>query len=244
MAENLTPQLMQPVETDDERIGYRPLSRAALWGLIVGLASPVALASPVFWIVPIVAITLSVWALLAIRNSDKLVSGHLAALMGIFLGATFLFAGPARIIAHGELVRREARQTIESWLHLLLAEKKLEAFQWTSEPAVRSIGEEIELRAQMENNPEGQKLLDDFLGHQAVQRLLESGEGTKITYSGVADQYSEDMTDFVVLRYEIQPAKATRQPFIVEVPARRRMNRTNRDHWWSIPEPPRLMAND
>src|SRR5687768_6560069 len=68
---------------------YRVLSPWAIAGLVLGLASAVAFAHPVLWMVPILGLAASLLALRQISREAPEVSGRKAALWGLSLSVAF-----------------------------------------------------------------------------------------------------------------------------------------------------------
>jgi hypothetical protein len=80
---------MQLGSATDEVPGYLPVSRLAVAAAALGGISALALASPVFWVLPLVAIGVAVAALRDVARRDAPKAGRLAAVAGLALAAGF-----------------------------------------------------------------------------------------------------------------------------------------------------------
>ena len=69
--------------------GYLPVSRLAVAAAGLGASSALALASPVFWVLPLVAIGIAVAALRDVGRPEAPKAGRLAAVAGLALAAGF-----------------------------------------------------------------------------------------------------------------------------------------------------------
>lgn len=80
---------MQLGSATDEVAGYLPVSRLAVAAAVLGGISALALASPVFWVLPLVAIGIAVAALRDVGRPEAPKAGRLAAVAGLALAAGF-----------------------------------------------------------------------------------------------------------------------------------------------------------
>jgi hypothetical protein len=80
---------MQLGSATDEVAGYLPVSRLAVAAAGLGAISALALVSPVFWVLPMVAIGIAVAALRDVGRPEAPKAGRLAAVAGLALAAGF-----------------------------------------------------------------------------------------------------------------------------------------------------------
>ncbi len=113
MPRSLPVQLTESPETD--LVNYRALPAQALIGLILGLLSPAAFVDPLLWIVPVLGIFFSVWALRRIKRNPAAVTGRKRALLGLALALFSLAAAPTDLFAYRQLVQNQARQVADTW---------------------------------------------------------------------------------------------------------------------------------
>ena len=76
-------------DMQDDENGYLPVSRLAVAAAIVGVASAAAVANPLFLVVPIIGLALSLAALADVGRVDAPKAGRLAALAGLALSLGF-----------------------------------------------------------------------------------------------------------------------------------------------------------
>ena len=72
---------MQLGSATDDMAGYLPVSRLAVAAAGLGAISALALASPVFWVLPLVAIGIAVAALRDVGRPEAPKAGRLAAML-------------------------------------------------------------------------------------------------------------------------------------------------------------------
>lgn len=72
-----------------EAPGYRPVSTLAIGALVLGILSGLALLSPFFFVVPLVAVAVAVAALADVERDGAIKAGRLAALAGLALAVGF-----------------------------------------------------------------------------------------------------------------------------------------------------------
>jgi hypothetical protein len=80
---------MQLGTATNEVAGYLPVSRLAVAAAGLGAISALALASPVFWVLPLIAIGIAVAALRDVARPEAPKAGRLAAVAGLALAAGF-----------------------------------------------------------------------------------------------------------------------------------------------------------
>jgi hypothetical protein len=75
--------------THDDEGGYLPVSRLAVAAAVVGVAAAAAVANPLFLVVPLIGVGLSVAALADVGREDAPKAGRLAAVTGLALSVGF-----------------------------------------------------------------------------------------------------------------------------------------------------------
>lgn len=157
--------------TDSGEFAYRPFSKLAILSLLLGLLSAVALVSPALWIVPLVAIavSLSVWK----RASRGEVAGLRLAVIGIILAA---FWGACAVGYHQvrlNTLKSSTRDFAEDWLQMINDGNVDKAFQYHI--AARG---DTKLPAETyqqyyEDDPRRREALDKLLELATLQELAE-----------------------------------------------------------------------
>jgi len=124
----------------DAQDSFRPLSGLAVAGAVGGVASLLALASPLLLIVPVVAGVLSALGLRAIARSDGLLIGRVPALLGLGLSIAIAVQAVTGAVVGGWFMRRQAEQVAIAWHDAVREDRLLDACAML-EPLLRgSIG--------------------------------------------------------------------------------------------------------
>jgi len=188
---------------DDSQIAeYHAVSAAAVWALLLGLLSPLALVDPMLWAVPIVAVAMSIWALRRIARKAPLLTGRKAAIAGLLLAVLFGSAAVADRITFHRLLCAEARQFAEIWFDLLAAGEPEKAFQLTKLPQRRQPLDERLKELYREDHPD-HSLLEEFIGRPRVDRLLAFGRNARVRRYETIGVRCFGNHDIVFLLYEI-----------------------------------------
>jgi hypothetical protein len=108
---------LEPVDDDK----YSQLAPLAVIALLLGMASPLALVGPLFFLVPAAAIGLALLALGKIRQSDGALSGAGMARVGLALATICLVATLVRGAVRDRLLQDQAGATARRWLELMTA---------------------------------------------------------------------------------------------------------------------------
>jgi hypothetical protein len=136
----MSPDFRQPrvsEQTDVQFAAYRSVSGWAVVGLLIGLLSPLALADPMLWAVPIVAGVVCVLAFRQIKQKAPDMIGRKAALVGLWLAVFSLTAAYSDWLYFRLRIRDEARQAALYWFELLAKNRPEFAFQLTLVPQQR-----------------------------------------------------------------------------------------------------------
>lgn len=104
------------MESHGETIGYRPVSRLAVAAVVAGLASSLALTTPLLWILPLVGIAIAAAALADVARPGAEKAGRAAALAGLALAVGFgAQAVASKAVAH-LLTRGRVVAVTNAWL--------------------------------------------------------------------------------------------------------------------------------
>lgn len=108
-------------ETADAQRGYRPVSGMAVMALLAGALSAVALVSPFFWVVPLLAIGLACLGLADVGRPGAEKAGRAAALVGLAFAVGFGTQAVSAAVTSRWLVTSRARSAATLWLDALRA---------------------------------------------------------------------------------------------------------------------------
>lgn len=181
---------------------YRPVSGAALAGLILGIVSAVALCHPALWVVPAIGGLVSAVAMLRIAARNAELIGRRAAMVGLWLSAMWLVAAPTNWAGYRWALRREAQKVAEYWFDFLAQNQPREAHQLTQFPARRAPLDEHLAQRYAEGSQLAEQL-SAFLADRLVSTLLAHGSSAKVDYIGSPAVEHHERFDLVMLRYAI-----------------------------------------
>lgn len=125
------PQLKTGTLPDERLSSYRPLSGMAVACLILGIASVVALAAPILWIVPVAAISMGLLAVRRLRRMGGELSGAALVVAGMGLGVVFGLGGLGAHYIPRWVDMNESRQVATQWLNHLREGDALNAYLLT-----------------------------------------------------------------------------------------------------------------
>jgi hypothetical protein len=99
-----------------DRVAYRPVSGLAVAAAVVGAASALALASPFFWVLPLIGGVVALAALADVERVGAKKAGRLAALVGLALALGFGAQAIAATVTARWIAAARAESTAEVWL--------------------------------------------------------------------------------------------------------------------------------
>lgn len=167
--------------------------------LILGLLSFVALFKPIFWLFPIVAISLGSVSLVTLKRMPKML-GRKAAIIGLVLAIFFGSWAATRFFSRQQWLYARAKRNADIWLQMVQENKLQEAHQ-------------LHLRAN-ERAPAGMSL-DDFYSKEReasddyrsvydsapMKQYLKVASRAKLRFEGFYDYAPGRMFNDMVLRY-------------------------------------------
>ena len=181
---------------DRELASYRALAGSAVVGLIIGLASPLALVDPLLYGIPIAGLLVSYGALRRIKKSD-LLTGRKIAVTGLLLSLIFLVAAPTDWIVYRRMIRAEARQFSSMWFELLAEDQPQRALQMLMPPQSRQRLDR-ELWAYYRNNAKSREQLEGYVKGPLVRTLLALGHKAQVRFFDTVKQSHESTDDDLV----------------------------------------------
>ncbi len=209
---------------------YRTLSLPALVALLLGLASPVALANPVLAIVPLSAIVMAVLALRSIAVAPRPTTGKRLAVAGLCLATLFLGWGMGRHFHHQMHVRTVAREFADDWLRVLANGDLPRAYQLHVAREFRQDPRSIKRRMTMVKD-EPDVSLSGFFDDPAVNKFLAAGKDVRFQFEEVALQSRDGLADELILKYTFDTAEA-KVPLWITV--RRTFSNVHRSADWEV----------
>jgi hypothetical protein len=181
---------------DAEVTQYRAVSGWAAGGLVLGLLSPLALAFPLLWIVPVAGIALSALALKRIADAAPALIGRKAAVAGLLLSVLSGAMAPADWFTYRHLIDREARQFAEQWFAFLRQGEPQYADQLSVNPALR-VPLDPEVWKHYALGTEERTRLERFVQQPEIRSLLHLGRNARARYYDTEDLGWEDSDEVV-----------------------------------------------
>lgn len=180
---------------DTELSAYRALAGQAVVGLIIGLASPLALVDPLLYAIPIAGVLVSYWALRRIKKSDALTGRKMAA-SGLLLSLVFLVATPTDWIVYRRMIRAEARQFSALWFEFLTHDQPQKALQLLQAPQQRQRLNR-DLWTFYRNDAKQREQLEGYVKDPLVRTLLALGQKAEIRFFDTVEQTNDGNDDVV-----------------------------------------------
>lgn len=181
---------------------YRAISVLAVVSLILGLLSPTAMFSPLLWVLPPIALVVSVLALRRIAFFAPALIGRKAALTGLALSVALSIAAPVHWLSYRWVMRNEARQFGPLYFQYLAKQEPHKAFQLTEPPEARQPLDE-NLWKYYSTHPETYEEFEGYLKRPVVRTLLALGDRAIVRYYDTEWQYQDGREDVVYQTYAV-----------------------------------------
>jgi hypothetical protein len=203
-------------------------------GLILGLLSPLWVAHPLMWIlpVPMLGVFFSALGLRRIARDSPAVIGRKAAIAGLCLSLLFGVAAVTNWLGYDWAVRREARTFAQQWFDLLAHNQPQKAYQLTLHPTFRLPLDDQLLRESYQTDPARQQEVDDYGSRPLIRALTALGDGARARYYETCYQDPEGKMDQVHQVYAVtydDPQTGEKKSFFVLL----QMRRHRLDGGWS-----------
>jgi|GEM_PF-2520846 hypothetical protein len=206
--ESLSPQRRHP---DDDAIArYSAVSRPAILALFLGLASALALVSPILVIVPLAAAAAAVVALRQIAASGGQYSGRWAATIGLCLAMLFAGWGLSREWTRDARLQRQARQYAESWLQVVREGQIQRADQFTHSPHSR-LSSDAAIAEFYKSNKEAAESMKALFSSEPIKTVSSMRSHGSIEFRAVASQSRHGFSDDVTLQFAVRPSESAEE---------------------------------
>jgi len=226
---------------------YRPFSRMAMAALPLALCSLLAVISPLLWVVPIIAVIVSVLAIRATCYGERKPLGRIPAMLALLFSLFVLGFAPAEYITSRSNMCAQAEQYGREWLELVRSGKLPEAYQLHLMYYDR-VAPETDLEKYYEPNfPEGGSQLrkqisvndpygemKDFFMPRPLKELVAAGQKGhyELKSSAVVPDESEFPFTIVELQYRFTyPDNGAEISLPLHIKMKRSLLPTGRKHW-------------
>jgi hypothetical protein len=222
MDEAQTESLVEATETMAEVPGYRPLSLMALFGLVLGIVSLLALVHPVFWLVPAVAVGVNAVALWRIAQAAPPMIGRRLGQMGLALSLILLVAAPAHVFLDMWIMRVRALRLADQWFGYLANNKPHLAHRLTMDAPGAIPKDEEEVWGFYRAAFSAEQSLREWLYKPEVRALLRLGRRARVRLYRVLRQTPLSRGQLVEARYAVTFEEGGKpKSFLVDVAIKR-----------------------
>jgi hypothetical protein len=177
-------------------VEYQAISPLSVVALVLGLASPLACAGRLLWLLPVAAALVSAIALRQIALSSTGLVGRKAALVGLALAVLFGSAAPTRLASRKWILYSQARSVASGWMELVRQGQLDQAHQWTL-PYIERQPPGASLATFYQASAEAKEKRDELFGQPHVARFVEAAAAGEIRFLGTDEHSVEDEVDFV-----------------------------------------------
>ena len=203
---------------DEDLARYRPVSRLAVAGLGLGLASALAITVPLLWFLAFLGAWASLVALRKIRQGQPELSGVAAARAGLFLSLVFGSAVPAQMVATRWWIDQQAQQFADQWFEYLTAGKPQKALQLSEDPSSRrNVNNDFAVWRYYRSDATARSELEFFARQPVVRALLELGSQAQVRYFATKSIEQQANRDLLTLVYAVTYRRASTETFFVEI---------------------------
>ncbi len=194
---------------DDETLArYSAVSRLAILALFMGLASALALASPILVIVPLAAAVIAIVALRQIATSGGQYTGHWSATAGLCLAMLFAGWGMSREWTRQGELHQHARKFAEGWLELVRAGKLQRAHQFTHSAGSR-LNSDAAIAEFYQTNPEAGEMMKTLFTSEPLKSVTSMRDSGSVAFRSVAGKSKHGFTDSVTLQFAVRPSETS-----------------------------------
>lgn len=207
--------------------------------LVLGVVSPVALASLLLWFVPALGLLLAAIALMQLsRNATA--RGRQLALAGLVLSIAFLVAAPTRHFVRKWRIAEQADAVGQQWLALIVHDQLYEAYA-LKEPESRRPTLDGRLEEYYRKNSAQRLEFQSFANRKLVRTLVElSRQETPeapllVRLYEMEDMFHQSDSDLIDNVYAVTyGGRRDRTTFFIRLFLRRRDNPVKTDGFWQI----------
>lgn len=221
------------LRVEDESGRYQRISGLAVFGLLVGALSALALEHLAFLFVPMIAIAINWRALGKIRDLAPHLSGRRLALAGLAMSLIFGISGLLIPAVQFRADRYQALQVARGWFEALRDNRPDVAHQWTLARWLRV--KEGDYVPSHYANHSGKKAMSRFLTQPTVRALLNLGKQARVSYYANLDRSAEDQKRTVVDAYAVTVLqRGERVSFLLKLTVVGRLDTLRKQWSWEL----------
>jgi hypothetical protein len=212
---------------------YRDVSRLAVLAAGLGVASAIVLISPFFIPVALATVLVAVLALRSIAAAGGQLVGRAPAVTGLALAAMFLAWGATRHVSRQAALESAARQSAETWLHLVQSGQLEQALQLRLSSEARLSSPEA-MKDFYQKNADAGRELQNFTSGAGVKALVAAGPSARVEYGGLQTAIHDGFNDQVQLKFTLFRDPAQGGPLPLWINLFRRQNEKSKRGSWEV----------
>ena len=225
----MTTELQDRPMLSEPEFEYKSVSLLSVLAFVLGLASILALLSPVGWIVPFAGSIVSLVATIRVHcNADRF-TGKKLAMIGMCLSLWLGAWAPTKYFADRQFLSQSSAEYTEQWLNYVVAGDIEIAHQATLEFRFRQpLG--TDLKEHYRTSEIDRADMNEYFSSSEIKDVVSRPEGTTIRKQRIRTISREKQIDNVVNIYVIEPPND--EPITLAVEVLRQKHRDN--FYWRI----------
>jgi hypothetical protein len=187
---------------------YPPISRLAVFSLVLAIVSCGAVFNPLMVCFAVAAALTAAAALGAIARAPGPMLGRKAAVAALLLSVLFGVWGTSWRLVREQMVYAQARQHADKWLQLVQAGRLHEAHQLHLAHESRQ-APGADLKALYQNDRDARFEIESYFRGEPLRQIVQAGKDGNLRFlqreTLLNETYAGQKTDLVTLRYAFDP---------------------------------------
>ena len=205
----------------------------AIVSLLLGIASVVAVVSPLLWVLPIVTILTGLMALRSIAASEQAVRGRGMVVFALTLACFLGGLAPVRHVSRQRALFTQAGKQVEAWVDLFRQGKYMEAHQLQLGFQERATAEAS--LVEFYKDTRKRILYDQFMTTSPTSELVRWNERILMRHVGDLHIYATSNDDVITQRFDFGVEKdGTTHWMQTEITTMRRSFREANESRWEL----------
>ncbi len=225
----MTTELQDRTMLSEPEFEYKSVSLLSVLAFALGLASVLALLSPIGWVVPLAGSIISLDATIRVhRNADRF-TGKTLGMIGMCLSLWLGAWGPTKYFADRQFLSKASAEYTEQWLTYVVTGEIEIAHQATLEFRFRQpLG--TDLKEHYRTSEIDRADMNEYFSSSAIKHVVSRPEGTVIQRQRIRTISREKQIDNIVNIFIIDPPND--EPITLAVEAIRERHKNN--FYWRI----------
>lgn len=236
MSEHTERQSSFADEPPQDLVEYKRISLLAVGALIGGMASVLAVTSPLMWTIPVLTTALSLGALTVIAKHPDTLLGRKAALIGLWLALLIGSFAITNSLTRNAYLYHDAQTRSRQWLQVTLEGRIQESHQLQMDLDSRR-SPTVTLADYYKHNEEAQEDLTGYEESESIDELKRLGPSAEIKLIAnldVTTKFNVDTrTDVITQRFAIR-GDGEPKTLVLDVKAERNRDPETGEIYWRI----------